>query len=417
MFHRIGPAAYKADLSNTIRLMDLLGHPEKAFKSVHIAGTNGKGSTSHMLAAILQSAGYRTGLYTSPHLLDFRERIRVNGQMISPDTVSDFVVRHRSAFDTVAPSFFEWTVALAFDYFRQEAVDIAVIETGLGGRLDSTNVITPVLSVITNIGWDHASLLGDSLEKIAGEKAGIIKPGTPVVIGERDEGTAKVFLGKAAAMDSSITFASDLIRVECLVREHDRQYVRVLQPDHTSPADFALDLPATYQQKNVATVLAAVAQLNAAGWKIGDDAIASALSAVRTLTGLMGRWQKLSDSPLTFCDVGHNEDGIREVVSQLSAFSHRKLHFVLGMVRDKDVKAVLALLPSDATYYFCQPGLPRSLPVEELAQAALACGLQGSVFYSVQDAVKAASSSAKAGDLVFIGGSTFVVAEALPLFV
>lgn len=416
MFHRIGPAAYKADLTNTFRLMEILDHPEHAFKSVHVAGTNGKGSTSHMLAAILQEAGYKTGLYTSPHLLDFRERIRINGEMISRDAVQDFVVKHRAAFDAVAPSFFEWTVALAFDHFRQATVDIAVIETGLGGRLDSTNVIAPVLSVITNIGWDHANLLGDTLEKIAGEKAGIIKPDIPVVIGERDEATAQVFEEKAASASAPITFASDIVKVDCIRRELDRQFLRVLSSGRPAGLEIELDLPGAYQQKNVATVLAAVDQLIEAGWSISDAAVKRALTGVRPRTGLMGRWHKLSEDPLTICDVGHNEDGIREVVSQLQATPFRKLHFVLGMVKDKDVRSVLRLLPVDASYYFCQPGLPRALPVGELAEVAGGCGIRGAVFPTVRQAVEAAGRAAEPGDLVFIGGSTFVVAEAVGMF-
>ncbi|MFM2136703.1 MAG: hypothetical protein RL021_2103 [Bacteroidota bacterium] len=417
MFHRIGPAAYKADLSNTHRLMDLLGHPENAFKSIHVAGTNGKGSTSHMLAAILQESGYKTGLYTSPHLLDFRERIRINGEMISREAVQDFVVKHRADFDAVAPSFFEWTVALAFDHFRREAVDIAVIETGLGGRLDSTNVITPLVSVITNIGWDHASLLGDTLEKIAGEKAGIIKSDIPVIVGERNEATSHVFSKKATSVSAPITFASDVFQVECIRRECDRQLLRVLSSGRPTGLEVELDLPAAYQQKNVATVLAAVNELSKAGWSISDASVKRALSGVRPRTGLMGRWQKLSDTPLTLCDVGHNEDGIREVVSQLKATSFRKLHFVLGMVKDKDVHSVLRLLPVDAVYYFSQPGLPRALPVHELAEAAVGCGIRGAAFQTVRDAVEAARHAAGEDDLVFIGGSTFVVAEAVGLFV
>ncbi|MFM2207394.1 MAG: hypothetical protein RL213_1369 [Bacteroidota bacterium] len=416
MFHRIGPAAYKADLSNTISLMEALGRPELGFRSVHVAGTNGKGSTSHMLAAVLQSAGYRTGLYTSPHLLDFRERIRIDGRMIPEQAVTAFVVKHREEFDRIAPSFFEWTVALAFDYFRNEKVDIAVIETGLGGRLDSTNVILPELSVITNIGLDHMNLLGGTLAEIATEKAGIIKPGIPVVMGERDLATSAVFDAAAEKSGAVLWYASDRFKVEPVTADADRQSVRVYDGSSLRFESLLCGLPAKYQQKNIATVLQSVALLSDAGWSIDDEAVRTGLSEVRMLTGLMGRWQKLSEKPLTVCDVGHNADGLREVTAQLKKMSYRRLHFVIGMVKDKDIGSVLELLPDNAAYYFCQPALPRALPVEELAAAAAECGLKGRSFQTVGEAVRSARMEADEKDVVFIGGSTFVVAEALAMF-
>lgn len=413
MFHRIGAAAYKADLSNTWALMERLDHPEKSFRSVHVAGTNGKGSTSHMLAAIFQQCGYKTGLYTSPHLLDFRERIRINGEQISREAVVAFVEEHRSMFEAINPSFFEWTVALAFDHFRKEQVDVAIIETGLGGRLDSTNVIHPELSVITNIGWDHMNLLGDSLEKIAGEKAGIIKPGIPVVIGERSSITDPVFESTASRVSSPIRFASDSIRVSPHTYSSDRQSFRLL--DHAERV-IELDLPGHYQQKNLATVWASLRILREAGWKLDEKDILTALSKVRQLTGLMGRWQSLSASPRVIADVGHNVDGIREIISQMKTVPHRHLRWVIGMVSDKDVSAVLKLLPVDATYYCCAPDLPRAMPAEQLEQAARTFGLSTRSCSSVAAAVQSAMADAGSEDLVFIGGSTFVVAEALPLF-
>ncbi|MFN8143953.1 MAG: folylpolyglutamate synthase/dihydrofolate synthase family protein [Bacteroidia bacterium] len=413
MFHRIGAAAYKADLNNTHAIMDVLLHPEKKFHSVHVAGTNGKGSTSHMLAAIFQEAGYKTGLYTSPHLLDFRERIRINGEMIPEQNVIEFVKKYRLNFEKIKPSFFEWTVGLAFDFFSNEKVEIAIIETGLGGRLDSTNVITPVLSVITNIGWDHMNLLGDSLPKIAAEKAGIIKPNVPVVIGETQEETAFVFADKAKETDSLIVFAEIVFNAVKKSGDLEKQVFDVFKGDELVYPDLELDLPGNYQRKNILSVLTAVDKLRYAGYKLEDKHVRTALSKVRKLTGLAGRWQVISRNPLTICDVGHNLDGIREIVQQLNSATYNQLHIVLGVVNDKDVSSILQLLPREASYYFCRADLPRALAAEELQKKASAFGLTGTVFNSVKSAFSAAQNQAGINDLIFVGGSTFVVAEVL----
>lgn len=414
MFHRIGAAAYKANLDNTHAICEFLDHPENKFRSIHIAGTNGKGSTSHMLAAILQSAGYKTGLYTSPHLIDFRERIRINGEMISKDVVVGFVEKYKAQFEKVQPSFFEWTVGLAFDYFANEKVEIAVIETGLGGRLDSTNVITPLLSVITNISWDHANLLGDTLKKIAAEKAGIIKNEIPVVIGEVREETAVVFTDKAASVSAPIVFAEVLLRAEQKeTTAPDRQVFSVYAGKQLLFDSLEIDLAGHYQRKNILTVIESVLKLNENGFRIEEEHIRAGLSNVRGLTGLMGRWQTLSDSPRIVCDVGHNEDGIREILNQLALLSYDRLHIVFGVVNDKDVTSILKLLPVNARYYFCKANLPRALGQEELKNQAQSFGLKGEAYDTVYDAFLAAKNAAENSDFVFIGGSTFVVAEIL----
>ncbi len=412
MFHRIGAAAYKADLNNTHAICELLHHPENKFKSIHIAGTNGKGSTSHMLAAILQTAGYKTGLYTSPHLKDFRERIRINGKMIPENTVTGFVEQYREAFDTIKPSFFEWTVGLAFDHFAKEKVDIAVIETGLGGRLDSTNVITPLVSVITNISMDHMNLLGDTLEKIAKEKAGIIKKNIPVIVGERQAETEIVFKEKAKEEHAEITFANEHLRCEA-IESADNNFLTlsIFKGETIIFKNLQLDLTGNYQQKNILTVLQTILQLRETGFKISEEHIFSALKNVKGLTGLMGRWQKINDHPLTICDTGHNADGIKLVVKQLQQTPHRQLHIVIGMVSDKDVSSVLSLLPEQAIYYFCQPIIPRAMDANELKAAAEKFSLKGNAFSSVKEALQQAQSQAQEDDLIFVGGSTFVVAE------
>ncbi|GAA4089100.1 folylpolyglutamate synthase/dihydrofolate synthase family protein [Mucilaginibacter panaciglaebae] len=409
MFTRVGASAFKASLDNTIALCHRLDNPQNKFKSIHIAGTNGKGSTSHMLAAILQTAGYKTGLYTSPHLKDFRERVRINGQMIGQQTVIDFVAHHQQDFEQIQPSFFEMTVALAFDYFAKEQVDVAVIETGLGGRLDSTNIITPLLSVITNIGWDHMNILGDTLPQIAGEKAGIIKPHIPVIIGERQIEVAEVFIHKAQEQNAPISFASDLYRIT--VKGTDNDLTEVELSSSNQALTVQLDLTGSYQFKNIKTVLATVNQLRSQGFIITDDHIKTALRQVKTLTGLHGRWETLSTSPLTICDTGHNPDGIREVLENIVKVKYKQLHFVIGMVNDKDGAKVLSMLPKEAIYYFCKPDIPRGLEAETLQAQALEFGLQGNVYSSVKAALAAAQSVAQPEDLVFIGGSTFVVAE------
>lgn len=425
LFTRDGPSAYKANLTNTIELCRRVDNPQYKFKSVHVGGTNGKGSTSHMLAAILQEAGYKTGLYTSPHLKDFRERIRINGQMIAEQEVIDFVAAHQTDFDEIKPSFFEMTVALAFDIFAREKVDIAIIEVGLGGRLDSTNIITPLLSVITNIGWDHMNMLGNTLQSIAAEKAGIIKPGVPVIIGEYQPEVARIFIDKAEAEKSPLNFASELFEVEDQrlkvgdgkpgkpVEEFLEINVFPLSTHHSplSTHHLKLDLHGVYQLKNVKTVLAAVEELRRQEFQISDHHIKAALRQVKTLTGLHGRWEILNKNPLTICDTGHNPEGIREVLKNIVLVPYKQLHFVMGVVNDKDISQILSMLPKDALYYFCRPDIPRGLDAESLKLKAESFGLQGQAYSSVKQALNAAQKEAAESDLVFVGGSTFVVAE------
>ncbi|WP_158995611.1 folylpolyglutamate synthase/dihydrofolate synthase family protein [Mucilaginibacter sp. L196] len=419
MFTRVGSSAYKEDLTNTIELCKRLDNPQDKFKSVHIAGTNGKGSTSHMLAAVLQTAGYKTGLYTSPHLRDFRERVRINGEMISEQQVIDFVADHQKDFETISPSFFEMTVGLAFDIFAKEKVDIAVIEVGLGGRLDSTNIITPLLSVITNIGWDHMNILGDTLQLIAGEKAGIIKHSVPVIIGEYQPDIANIFLQKAAKEEADISFASDDFEVKLKVESEklkvkSRDLIDLQIQSNSSQLttyNLQLDLTGSYQLKNIKTVLSAVKQLREQGFVITDEHLQIALRQVKTLTGLHGRWEVLSIDPLTICDTGHNPEGIQEVLKNITATPYQHLHFVIGMVNDKDISKVLSMLPTDATYYFCKPDIPRGLEAESLKHQAESFGLVGEIYPNVKAAYQSAQKNAQKDDLVFVGGSTFVVAE------
>jgi dihydrofolate synthase / folylpolyglutamate synthase len=416
MFQRTGPAAYKHSLGNTLLLDEMYGHPHRQFKSIHVAGTNGKGSVSHMLAAILQSSGFRTGLYTSPHLKDFRERIRVNGQMVSESYVAEWTegFRLRSRKVQIEPSFFELTVAMAFDYFAQEKVDIAVIEVGLGGRLDSTNIITPEVGVITNISYDHQSLLGDTLPLIAAEKAGIIKPGVPVVIGQRQTETEDVFIQKATALKAPLFFASDTFSAEYGMLDVDgNQIFNFRKNNELLFPSLKLDLPGIYQRLNVPPVLKAVELLRMAGWEIPDEALYRGLAAVKELTGLMGRWQVLGANPRIVCDTGHNEDGIRQVAEQIRQTSYRKLHIVLGVVADKEPDCVLALLPREAVYYFCRADIPRAMDPELLKGKAAEAGLTGDVYDSVPAAFDAARAAAGQDDFIFVGGSTFVVAEIL----
>jgi len=407
MFQRVGAAAYKADLTNTIALCEVLGNPQLKFNTVHVAGTNGKGSSSHMLASILQTAGYKTGLYTSPHLKEFTERIRINGSEVSKEFVVDFVERIRPAIELIQPSFFEITVAMAFDYFAKQKVDIAIIEVGLGGRLDSTNVITPLVSLITNISWDHKELLGDTLPKIANEKAGIIKPHVPVIISERQEEIADVFTGKANAVNSHLQFASDVYEVVSSTEGNFRIHNRETGLD----MNLSLDLIGIYQQKNVAGVLATVDVLQKNGFVISADQVKNALQHTTTLTGLKGRWQKLGEQPLMICDTGHNEGGIREVVQQIRQQKYNRLWIVLGCVKDKDLHAVLSLLPKEAYYFFCQAKIPRALDAIELMHQANAVGLNGEVMADVNQAIRTTKEKSSKEDFIFIGGSTFVVAE------
>ncbi len=405
MYQRVGAVAYRNDLNNTIALCAALGNPEKKFKSIHVAGTNGKGSSSHMLAAILQSAGYKTGLYTSPHLKEFTERIKINGVDVSKTFVVDFVERTKAVLEKIKPSFFEATVAMAFDYFEKEKVDIAVIEVGLGGRLDSTNVVTPEVSLITNISWDHADILGDTLQKIATEKAGIIKPSVPVIISERQPEVENVFLEKTADENSPIIFANDNYNVKSL---GDGGF-EVL---HNSKKEtYHLELKGSYQQMNLAGVLAVIDELKKKGFVITEKNISDGLQNTVKLTRLKGRWQKLGDRPLIICDTGHNEAGVREVLKQISKQKFEELYIVWGMVSDKDPERVLALLPTNGHYYFCQTKIPRAMNAVELKVKAQAYHLEGEVVEDVNEAIAQARQYASANDMIFIGGSTFVVAE------
>jgi dihydrofolate synthase / folylpolyglutamate synthase len=410
MFQRVGSTAYKKDLTNTVALVEALGNPHKKFKSVHVAGTNGKGSTSHMLASILQTSGYKTGLYTSPHLKDFTERIKINGVPIERDFIIDFVNRIKPSIEQIFPSFFEITVAMAFDYFAKKGIDIAVVEVGLGGRLDSTNIILPEVSVITNIGWDHKDILGDTLEKIAAEKGGIIKPRIPVVVSERQKEIDAIFINQAANNNADISFASD----EYKIFSHERRgetYYDVHQNGDLIFRDLHIPLQGYYQQKNLTGVLKTIEILDGKSWGITAEDVIAGLGKVIEQTGLKGRWQKLGVDPLIVCDTGHNIDGMTEVVKQIRSQTFEKLHFVFGIVRDKDVSAVLDILPKDAFYYFCEAKIPRAMKAEELANIAGTAGLRGMVVRDVNEAVAEAKRRASKNDMIFIGGSTFVVAE------
>ena len=414
MFHRIGAAAYKADLSNTQAMCRFLGNPEKNFRSIHIAGTNGKGSTSHFLASILQEACYKTGLFTSPHLKDFRERVKINGRTISKKDVSAFVRQHRDDFREIQPSFFEWTFALTAWHFASEKVDFAVIETGMGGRLDSTNVVQPILTVITNIGLDHTQFLGNTLAAIAVEKAGIIKQGIPVVIGETITETKGVFDTISAKHKAPVTFADQRIAVQHTRYSKHRQPLLLAEfYSAGSRKEYKLTTPLSgkYQLKNLATVLGCIENLKLSGIHIPDESIMAGIRNVVKNTGLLGRWQTLSLHPLTIADIGHNPDGIREVLEQIALTPHRRLHFVIGVVNDKDVYAMLAMLPKEASYYFCKADIPRGLDAVVLAEQAKEFSLHGQPFGSVAEALTNAKHAAAPDDLVVVGGSAFVVAE------
>lgn len=391
MFHRVGPAAYKPGLDNTIALLKSVGNPHIGLKCIHVAGTNGKGSTSHLLASILQSNGYKVGLYTSPHLKDFRERIRINGHMISEGDVVNFVKRNAPLWKDIQPSFFEITVAMCFEYFKIQAVDVAVIETGLGGRLDSTNVIQPDLSVITNVSLDHMNLLGDTVAQIAREKAGIIKPQTPVVLGPMVVDARQVMLETAANVEAPVYIADDAnieIFDDC-------------------------PLKGFYQQQNFKTVAKSIEVLQTLGYQLKEYAIRQGIELVNQQTGLMGRWQILNDAPLTVADVAHNEDGIQQVMQQIANCQYQNLHFVLGMVADKDVSLVLQHLPKNAIYYFCKAQIPRGMEASILRTHANKLGLNGAVYTSIQEAFQTAQKAATKDDMIFVGGSIFTVAEVL----
>ncbi|MFN9710064.1 MAG: bifunctional folylpolyglutamate synthase/dihydrofolate synthase [Bacteroidota bacterium] len=411
MFSRIGEAAYKKDLTNTLALCSICNDPHKKFKNIHIAGTNGKGSVSHMLAAILQTAGYKTGLYTSPHLHDFRERIRINGVPVDEQYVIDFTQKMNPHIQEIEPSFFELTVAMAFSYFADQQVDIAIIETGLGGRLDSTNVISPELSIITNIGWDHMNLLGNTRALIAGEKAGIIKTKTPVIIGESLPETREVFEKKSAEMEAPLFFAEEEFSI--LDYQISDQTTLKIVHEKGKQMNFTLGLSGIYQLKNMLPVLSAIYHLNEIGWNVQETHIAEALAKVQLLTGLSGRWQKWEKDPRVVLDVAHNEDGIRQVTEQLKISSFENLHIVIGMVKDKDIENVLGLLPKHAQYYFTQASIPRALPAKELMQKASIHQLKGTEFTDAGTAIDKALETANQNDMILICGSVFLVGEAI----
>ena len=418
IYQRVGAPAYKPGLKNIQLLCEAIGNPQNDFPTIHIAGTNGKGSTSHYLASILQSAGYKNvGLHTSPHLKDFRERIKINGELVSEQNVIDFVAQHKELIEKIDCSFFELSVAMAFYFFSKAKCDVAVIEVGMGGRLDSTNIITPVLSVITNISFDHMALLGDTLEKIAFEKAGIIKHGVPVVIGETQAETKTVFLKKAEECNSPISFADAIYKAvkPKQIHENGKSFlsVDVLKEGELYIENLHSELTGLYQLKNIQTVLCSVDRLNEVGYKISRENVKYGIENVIMQTSLLGRWQILGNSPLTIADTGHNEAGIKEVMEQLKTIPYKKLHYVFGVVKDKDPSSVLRLLPKDATYYFCKANIPRSLEENELLEIASGFGLIGTAYPNVSEALKVARSNASENDIIFIGGSTFVVAEAI----
>jgi dihydrofolate synthase/folylpolyglutamate synthase len=411
MFSRTGAAALKMDLSNTIRICELLRNPQHQFKSIHIAGTNGKGSVSHMLAAILQSAGYKTGLYTSPHLTDFRERIKINGQMIPEERVIEFTASMIPDIETIEPSFFELTVGMAFDYFATEKVDVAVIETGLGGRLDSTNVITPELSIITTIGFDHTALLGNTLELIAAEKAGIIKHGIPALIGQKKSETENVFRAKADAMQAELYFADELFTLTAASQELDR--IGVVLYDRLNNKEITLysDLAGAYQRENIKTVMAAISLLKKRGWSIEENAISNGLQRVIPLSGLHGRWELLHRNPRIIADVAHNPDGILQLSQQLATINHNRLFIILGVSADKDVATILKLLPANVIYLFTQASIPRAMPGSELKELAAAAGYEGTLANNVNDAINWCIEHSEKDDLIVICGSVFIVGE------
>jgi dihydrofolate synthase/folylpolyglutamate synthase len=411
MFSRIGAAAFKKDLINIQKLSDFLGDPHKRFKSIHIAGTNGKGSVSHMLAAILQTAGYKTGLYTSPHLKDFRERIRINGEMVSKEFIIDFTERIKTISEKIEPSFFEITVAMAFEYFAEQEIDIAIIETGLGGRFDSTNIITPELSVITNIGWDHMNILGDSLEKIAFEKAGIIKQNIPVIVGEVLSETEKVFHEVANERKAVLSIASDKRQAINWRWKKNELIVEIAQQHKTDHQLYHLDLPGIYQTKNLLTVLETCFHLQQRGWNIEEQSIRLGLQHTKKLTGLHGRWEVIHLHPLIVLDVAHNEDGIKMLMEQVEVTDHDHLHIVLGVVKDKEFEKILTLFPRLADYYFTQADIPRALDALVLKEKAKETGLRGEVYRDVNQAIKVALTKATKDDMILVCGSVFLVGE------
>ena len=410
-FQQVGGAAYKEGLSTTITLDDHLGNPHRKFPTIHIAGTNGKGSTSHTLAAILQECGYKVGLYTSPHLVDFRERIKVNGEVASEEYVIRFVQEHRAFFEPLSPSFFELTTAMAFSYFAEQQVDVAIIEVGLGGRLDCTNIITPKLSVITNISFDHTQFLGSTLAEIAGEKAGIMKQGVPVVIGETTPETKMVFSEKATSAGAPLTFAEE----EALLLSATPLPNGGFAYDTATHGVIEGELGGDYQKKNTNTLLSVISRLKECGFVINDDAVRKGFTNVCSTTGFMGRWQTVGTSPRIVCDAGHNTGGIKYIVEQLERESkrHTTLRIVFGMVNDKDITAVLAMMPTNATYYFTQASIKRAMPTNELMAKASSYNLKGNCYPTVPDALHAAKAESAASDFIFVGGSCFIVADLL----
>lgn len=411
MYQRVGQAAYKANLDSSIALLNLLKNPQNGFKSIHIAGTNGKGSVAHFMASIFQTAGYKTGLYTSPHLNDFRERIKINGQMIPEEKVVEFVKKHQKSFKKIQPSFFEMTVGLAFQYFKEEEVDIAIIETGMGGRLDSTNLITPELSVITNIGLDHTQFLGETIQEIAKEKAAIIKKNIPVVIGKTQPEIQEIFTTQAKNQNTAIHFADTHFDAKYLTSSN----LKITEYDIWKESDLYIEqlgcpLLGNYQEGNIITTIQAC-ELMSNKFSLSKEIIKNGIENVISNTGLKGRWQLLSKNPLTICDTGHNKDGLNAIVSQLQKINYDHLHFVIGFVNDKNIEALLNLLPQHAQYYFCRADIPRSMDEVELENLAHKAGLRGKAYGSVREAYNVAINNAGVNDLVFIGGSTFVVAE------
>lgn len=418
MFHRVGAAAFKKDLTNTLALTRHLGDPHTRFPSIHVGGTNGKGSVSHILAAVCQAAGLKTGLYISPHYRDFRERIKVNGNYIPRKAVVEFVVSNRQKIEEIQPSFFELCVAMAFDHFARERVDVAIVEVGLGGRLDSTNVITPELSVITNISYDHMNMLGDTLTLIAGEKAGIIKPGVPVVIGETHPESAPVFREKARSTDSEIIFADQHVEVtpvrEIIQERGIRTLYHVVRDGKTWMRNLELEAGGPFQEKNLATALQAWEKMKTIFPEIDENALTSGLKNLKQLTRFMGRWEVIGNNPTVLCDSAHNEAGVEIAFNRIKNWPHRKLHIVTGFVNDKPAEKVLSLFPKDASYYFAKANIPRGLDARELAQQAASVGLTGRAYTSVRNALKAAVRKASPDDLVVVIGSIFVVAEVIP---
>lgn len=412
MFQRLGKAAYKANLDNTLALDAYFNKPHEQFKSVHIAGTNGKGSVSHMLSSVLQEAGYKAGLYTSPHLKDFRERVRINGEEISENYVVDFVADNKSFFEKLKPSFFEMTVALAFKYFADEKVDIAIIEVGMGGRLDSTNIISPELSIITNISKDHTQFLGDTIEKIAKEKAGIVKENVPLIIGQSTKESKQVFIQKAKEKSTNIYFTEDNYHVDYTLTTVDKkQNFQVYSGDSIFYPDLKLDLLGVYQKFNLLTALQSIKLMREKGFQIKKNHIYDGLQKIQTNTGLKGRWQIIGHNPRIICDTAHNVAGIKEVVNQIQSTPYKKLHMVIGMVNDKNIEKVLSLLPKEANYYFTKADIPRALDENELKEKASKFKLIGVAVSIVSDALQQAKNQAEESDFIFVGGSTFVVAE------